>query len=76
MEKLVMIVLSGRWLYFDQWGYGGQSQLGTSGEGGELSPYTWYKETAVGNPVYNGKQHRNLMWVLILDSLKDLSRDR
>jgi TonB-linked SusC/RagA family outer membrane protein len=42
--------VSGRWLYLTQWGFGGQSQLGTSGEGGELSPYTWYRETAVGNP--------------------------
>ena len=42
--------VNGRWLYLTQWGFGGQSQLGTSGEGGELSPYTWYKETAVGNP--------------------------
>ncbi len=42
--------VNGRWLYLTQWGYGGTSQLGTSGEGGEQSPYTWYKETAVGNP--------------------------
>lgn len=42
--------VSGRWLYLTQWGFGGQTQLGTSGEGGELSPYTWYRETAVGNP--------------------------
>ena len=42
--------VSGRWLYLTQWSYGGQSQLGTSGEGGEASPYVWYKESAVGNP--------------------------
>ncbi|MEN9910137.1 MAG: hypothetical protein RLZZ540_3296 [Bacteroidota bacterium] len=42
--------ISGRWLYLTQWSYGGQSQLGTSGEGGESSPYVWYKESAVGNP--------------------------
>ncbi|WP_026713194.1 SusC/RagA family TonB-linked outer membrane protein [Flavobacterium daejeonense] len=39
-----------RWLYLTQWSFGGQSQLGTTGEGGELSPYNWYKESAVGNP--------------------------
>ena len=39
-----------RWLYQDQWSYGGNSQLGTSNEGGESSPYTWYRETAIGNP--------------------------
>lgn len=42
--------VNGRWLYLTQWSYGGQSQLGTSGEGGESSPYVWYKESAVGNP--------------------------
>ncbi|TRX16039.1 SusC/RagA family TonB-linked outer membrane protein [Flavobacterium franklandianum] len=42
--------VNGRWLYLTQWGFGGRSQLGTSGEGGELSPYDWYRETAVGNP--------------------------
>lgn len=42
--------LGSRWLYLTQWSFGGQSQLGTTGEGGELSPYTWYKEAAVGNP--------------------------
>lgn len=37
----------GRWLYMTQWAYGGNSSLdiyqGTS-------PYTWYREDAVGNP--------------------------
>ena len=42
--------VSGRWLYLTRWAFGGQSQLGTSGEGGELSPYTWYKEASIGNP--------------------------
>jgi TonB-linked SusC/RagA family outer membrane protein len=42
--------VNGRWLYLSRYAFGGQSQLGTSGEGGELSPYTWYKESAVGNP--------------------------
>lgn len=42
--------VSGRWLYLTQWGFGGQSQLGTTGEGGQASPYNWYRETAVGNP--------------------------
>ena len=38
-----------RWLYMDRWAFGGQSQLGTSGEAAELSPYTWYREAAIGN---------------------------
>ncbi len=40
----------GRFLYLSQWGYGGNSTMGTTGETAESSPYTWYKETAVGNP--------------------------
>ncbi|WP_346857973.1 TonB-dependent receptor [uncultured Draconibacterium sp.] len=37
----------GRWLYLTQWAYGGHSSLDLNhGE----SPYTWYRESAVGNP--------------------------
>lgn len=36
-----------RWLYMTQWAYGGQSSLDVS-QG--TSPYSWYRETAVGNP--------------------------
>ncbi|WP_207533967.1 SusC/RagA family TonB-linked outer membrane protein [Desertivirga arenae] len=39
-----------RWLYLTQWGYGGQTDLGITGEGSETSPYVWYKENALGNP--------------------------
>lgn len=39
-----------RFLYLTQWSYGGQSRMGTTGEAAELSPYTWYKESSVGNP--------------------------
>ncbi|GET21425.1 SusC/RagA family TonB-linked outer membrane protein [Prolixibacter denitrificans] len=36
-----------RWLYLTQWAYGGHSSLDLNhGE----SPYTWYRESAVGNP--------------------------
>ena len=38
---------SGRWAYASQWAYGGNSSNGLYEEG---SPYTWYKQTAVGNP--------------------------
>ncbi|GAA4300312.1 SusC/RagA family TonB-linked outer membrane protein [Aestuariibaculum suncheonense] len=40
----------GRFLYLTQWGYGGNSTLGVTGETAESSPYTWYTENAVGNP--------------------------
>lgn len=36
----------GRWLYATQWAYGGSSVLGLSGD---ASPYTWYKESKIGN---------------------------
>jgi TonB-linked SusC/RagA family outer membrane protein len=38
-----------RWLYMDQWSYGGETNMGTSGVSSEKSPYTWYSETALGN---------------------------
>ena len=36
-----------RWLYMTQWAYGGNTGIGLNGE---ASPYTWYRESAVGNP--------------------------
>lgn len=37
-----------RWMYATQWAYDGKSNLGIYP--GNNSPYTWYKETKVGNP--------------------------
>lgn len=37
----------GRWLYATQWAYGGNINQGLEST---ASPYTWYKESAVGNP--------------------------
>ena len=42
--------IGARFLFMDEWSYGGNSQLGLVGEGGELSPYTWYVQEQVGNP--------------------------
>lgn len=39
-----------RWPYLEQWQYSGRSRLGISGEGAEQSPYTWYRQSVVGNP--------------------------
>lgn len=36
-----------RWLYVTQWAYGGNSQHGLDPD--QTSPYTWYRETQVGN---------------------------
>lgn len=36
-----------RWLYMNQWEYGGNSSLDVNNG---TSPYTWYSEKAVGNP--------------------------
>lgn len=38
----------GRWAYSSQYAYGGNSRMNANIT--ELSPYTWYKETIVGNP--------------------------
>lgn len=44
----------GRFLYLTQWAYGGTAGLGVDGRfsysDGNTSPYTWYKESAIGNP--------------------------
>lgn len=46
--------VNGRWLYMTQWAYddpnGGQTRIGTEGETPATSPYTWYREDALGNP--------------------------
>lgn len=39
-----------RWLYLTQWSYGGEARMGVTGVDPEYSPYTWYKESALGNP--------------------------
>ena len=39
--------VSTRWLYMNQWAYGGTTSLDTNRG---TSPYTWYRETAIGNP--------------------------
>lgn len=40
--------INGRWLYQTQWAYGGTSRLGS--QGATQSPYTWYRESVIGNP--------------------------
>src|SRR5690606_37211089 len=40
----------GRWLFADQWAYGGNAMLGLMGAGGEASPYTNYRVSSLGNP--------------------------
>lgn len=40
----------GRWLFADQWAYGGNAMLGLMGAGGEASPYTYYRVGSLGNP--------------------------
>ncbi|MDR1370879.1 MAG: TonB-dependent receptor [Dysgonamonadaceae bacterium] len=39
--------VNGRWLYMDQWAYGGNSKMGENNS--DRSPYTYYRETTVGN---------------------------
>ncbi len=42
--------IGGRFLFQNQWAFGESSQMGVVGEAGEYSPYTWYRESRVGNP--------------------------
>jgi TonB-linked SusC/RagA family outer membrane protein len=41
--------ISGRWLFRDLWSYGESAKLGTVGWLSEYSPYTWYRQSSVGN---------------------------
>ena len=40
--------VNGSYLYLTQWAYGGQTHFGDAGTNN--SPYTWYRESAIGNP--------------------------
>jgi TonB-linked SusC/RagA family outer membrane protein len=42
--------INGRWLFRDLWSYGESAKLGTVGWLSEYSPYTWYRQSSVGNP--------------------------
>ncbi len=43
--------ISQRWLYMSTWAYGGNTQFTTNLWNGAIgTPYTWYRESTVGNP--------------------------
>jgi TonB-linked SusC/RagA family outer membrane protein len=51
--------VSGTWLYADQWGYGGNAQMGSPVAN---TPYTFYRITTLGNPAISWEtvEKRNL----------------
>lgn len=49
--------VSTRWLYMNQWAYGGNSSLDLDHG---TSPYTWYREASVGNPDVHWEKVRKL----------------
>lgn len=42
--------INSRFLYTDNWAYGGATELGNVGVDNEASPYQWYRQTSLGNP--------------------------
>lgn len=42
--------IGSRFLYMNQWAFGGNSRLNTIGWRDGNSPYTWYREQVIGNP--------------------------
>ncbi|MDR0542318.1 MAG: TonB-dependent receptor [Dysgonamonadaceae bacterium] len=40
--------VGGRWLYMTEWAYGNTAKIGENNN--DRSPYTWYRESKVGNP--------------------------
>lgn len=39
-----------RFAFLTNWGFGGTTPMGVTGEAAEQSPYNWYREVGVGNP--------------------------
>lgn len=74
--------IGGRFLFMNQWAFGGQSRMTSFGWRGDLSPFTWYRETVLGNPnvrwetvyKYNLKTEFSLFRGLI-DGSVDIFRD-
>ena len=42
--------ISTRFLYMDEWSYGNNAVIGINTGAGQTSPYTWYRQTKLGNP--------------------------
>lgn len=42
--------IGARFLFMNQWEFGGQSRMSSFGWRGDLSPFTWFRETVLGNP--------------------------
>ncbi|MFD2034724.1 SusC/RagA family TonB-linked outer membrane protein [Belliella marina] len=40
----------GRFLFMNQWAFGGAARMGLVGDPPANSPYQWYRETVIGNP--------------------------
>jgi TonB-linked SusC/RagA family outer membrane protein len=59
-----------RWLYMTQWAYGGNSPLGANA--GENSPYTWWKESKIGNSDIHWEKVTKTNWGADYSFLKGL----
>lgn len=58
-----------RWLYMNQWAYGGTSSLDINRG---VSPYTWYREVSVGNPDVHWEKVKKLNLGIDYSFLKGL----
>jgi TonB-linked SusC/RagA family outer membrane protein len=68
-----------RWPYLEQWQYGGTGgadtglgRLGTIGDDAEQSPYTWFRQSVVGNPSVQWEQSEKFNAGLDIELLKGL----
>jgi TonB-linked SusC/RagA family outer membrane protein len=59
-----------RWAYANQYSYGGEARLNTNVT--ELSPYTWYKQTGIGNPDIRWETAKKQNWGLEMGFFRDL----
>jgi TonB-linked SusC/RagA family outer membrane protein len=62
--------ISGRWLYSSQFAYGGTARLGVTS--GTRSPYTWYRQSVIGNPDIRWETVRKSNLGLEMGILKNL----
>jgi|AGTN01.1.fsa_nt_gi TonB-linked outer membrane protein, SusC/RagA family/TonB-dependent outer membrane receptor, SusC/RagA subfamily, signature region len=60
-----------RWAYSNQYSYGGTGRL-VGSDASALSPYTWYKQTAIGNPDIRWETAKKQNWGAEMGFLRDM----
>lgn len=59
-----------RWAYSNQYSYGGNARL--NADASTVSPYTWYRQTGIGNPNIRWETAKKQNWGLEMGFFRDL----